>query len=101
MTVAKDWRTEAEGALHGSPVRLLRDVPLRTRTSLGVGGPARLYLAPERAEDLAQAMQRLQEAGAPFDFLGAGSNLLVSDEGPSFVVISSEGPPPPPAQPPA
>jgi UDP-N-acetylenolpyruvoylglucosamine reductase len=90
MTAAKDWMTEAEGALRGSPVRVLRDVPLRTRTSLGVGGPARLFLAPERAEDLAQAMQRLFQAGVAFDFLGAGSNLLVSDEGPSFVVISSE-----------
>jgi len=86
-----DWVTEAEGILTGSRVRVVRDAPLRTRTSLGVGGPARLLLVPERAEDLAPVLLRLYEAGVPFDFLGAGSNLLVADEGPSFVVISSEG----------
>ena len=91
MVAAKNWVAEAEAILRESSVRVLRDVPLRTRTSLGVGGPARLFLVPARAEDLAQVMLRLAEAGVPFDFLGAGSNLLVADEGPSFVVISSEG----------
>jgi UDP-N-acetylmuramate dehydrogenase len=91
MVAAKDWVAEAEEILRESSVRVLRDVPLRTRTSLGVGGPARILLVPERPEDLAQVMRRLAEDGVPFDFLGAGSNLLVADEGPSFVVISSEG----------
>jgi len=90
MVAAKNWVEEAEAILRESPVRVLRDVPLRTRTSLGVGGPARIVLVPDRAEDLAGTMRRLAEAGVPFDFLGAGSNLLVADEGPSFVVISSE-----------
>jgi UDP-N-acetylmuramate dehydrogenase len=91
MTVAKSWVTEAEGILRGSPVRVLRDVALRTRTSLGVGGSAPVLLEPARADELAPVMQRLFAAGVPFHFLGAGSNLLVSDDGPSFVVISSEG----------
>jgi len=38
----------------------------------------------------AAVMERLFQAGVPFDFLGAGSNLLVADEGPSFVVIAYE-----------
>src|SRR2546425_524822 len=91
MVAAKDWVAEAEAILGESSVRVRRDVPLRARTSLGVGGPARVLLVPERAEDLAQVMRRLAAASVPFDFLGAGSNLLVTDEGPSFVVISSEG----------
>jgi len=91
MVAAKEWVAEAEAILRESTVRVLRDVPLRARTSLGVGGPARLFLVPERPEDLARVMLRLAGAGVPFDFLGAGSNLLVADEGPSFVVISSEG----------
>ena len=90
MTAVKHWVTEAEAILRESPVRVLRDVPLRTRTSLGVGGEAPLLLAPARPEELAPVMERLFQAGVPFDFLGAGSNLLVADEGPSFVVISSE-----------
>ena len=91
MVAAKDWVAEAEAILGESSVRVLRDVPLRARTSLGVGGPARIVLVPERVEDMAQVMRRLAAASVPFDFLGAGSNLLVADEGPSFVVISSEG----------
>jgi UDP-N-acetylmuramate dehydrogenase len=91
MVAAKDWAAETEAILRESSVRVLRDVPLRARTSLGVGGPARIVLVPECPEDLAQVMRRLVQAGVPFDFLGAGSNLLVADEGPSFVVISSEG----------
>ncbi len=90
MTAAKSWVTEAEAILKESPVRVLRDVPLRTRTSLGVGGEAPLLLAPAQPEELAIMMERLFQAGLPFDFLGAGSNLLVADEGPSFVVISTE-----------
>ena len=90
MVAAKDWVAEAEAILRDSSVRVLRDVPLAARTSLGVGGPARIVLVPGRVEDLARVMRRLFEAGVPFDFLGAGSNLLVADEGPSFVVISSE-----------
>src|SRR5262249_33697693 len=38
-----------------------------------------------------RVLAALHDAGVPFDFLGAGSNLLVADEGPSFVVIASEG----------
>ncbi len=91
MVAARDWVSEAETILRESSVHVLRDVPLRTRTSLGVGGPARLFLVPGRAEDLADVLERFAEAGVAFDYLGAGSNLLVADAGPPFVVISSEG----------
>ncbi len=92
VTASKSWIAEAEGILRESRgVRVLRDVPMRTRTSLGIGGPARLFLIPEEAEGLSAVLGRMSEAGVPFDFLGAGSNLLVADAGPSFVVIASEG----------
>jgi UDP-N-acetylmuramate dehydrogenase len=65
-------------------------VPLARKTSFGVGGPARIFLAPESAADLADAVARLARAGVPFDWLGAGSNLLVADAGPSFAVIATE-----------
>lgn len=88
------WVEKAEAALADvpSPVRLglLRDVSLAARTYIGVGGKAPLFLAPEDAEALAAALQRLSAASVRFEFLGAGSNLLVADEGPSFVVVASE-----------
>lgn len=90
MVASRSWTEEAEAALFGGPARVLRDVPLARRTSLGVGGPARLFVAPEGPEDMAATIGRLASAGVPFEYLGAGSNLLVADEGPSFVVISTE-----------
>jgi len=90
VMTAKDWAQEAEAILLHRPVRVLRDVPMRVRTSLGVGGPARLLLAPEDALGLAAVLADFAEAGVPFEFLGAGSTLLVADDGPSFVVVSTE-----------
>jgi UDP-N-acetylmuramate dehydrogenase len=88
----KSWVEEAERILReGTGVRVLRDVPMHTRTSLGVGGPARLLLVPEEAEGLAAILGRLTASRVPFEFLGAGSDILVSDSGPSFVVIAAEG----------
>ena len=86
---ARAWHEEAVAALAGRPgVGLLEDVSLASRTYIGVGGPARVFLEPRTVEDLAWAIARLAESGLPFDVLGAGSNLLVADEGPSFVVLS-------------
>ncbi len=84
-----DWAETAEAILAEERVPVRRDVPLSRHTSFGVGGPARLFLEPEDAEPLARTLARFTTAGVPFDYLGAGSNLLVADSGPSFVVIST------------
>jgi UDP-N-acetylmuramate dehydrogenase len=83
-----DTAAQVLGGLEG--LGLQRDVPLAARTYIGVGGRAPILLAPDSPEALAAALGRLHAAGVPFDFLGAGSNLLVADAGPSFVVVSSE-----------
>ncbi len=89
---SRSWNGSAEAILKESAgVRVLENVPMRSRTSLGVGGPARFFVVPEEAAALAALLKRLTEAEVPFEFLGAGSNLLVADGGPPFVVIASEG----------
>ena len=89
---ARPWHEEAVAALQGiAGVGLLRDVSLADRTYIGVGGKAPVFLAPVSVEALAAAVRRLCEAEVPFDVLGAGSNLLVEDAGPSFVVVSTAG----------
>ena len=85
------WVREARAILDESGLRVLKDVPMRDRTYLGVGGPAPLLVEPDEVGRLATVLRRLSEAGVPFEYLGAGSNLLVADEGPPFVVIASEG----------
>ena len=86
------WHEEAVMALEGrAGVGLLRDIPLSEHTYIGIGGEAKVLIEPDTIEDLAWAIARMHEHGIPFDVLGAGSNLLVADEGPSFVVISCAG----------
>jgi UDP-N-acetylmuramate dehydrogenase len=85
------WYEEAEAALAGRPgAGVAFDVPLAPRTYIGIGGAARVFLAPATIDDLAWAVGRLHAAGVGFDVLGAGSNLIVADGGPSFAVLSTE-----------
>ena len=89
---AHAWDERAVAALEGRPgVGLLRDIPLSDHTYIGIGGPARVLIEPDTVKDLAWAIARLHEEQIPFDVLGAGSNLLVADAGPSFVVVSCAG----------
>jgi len=62
--------------------------PLSQHTTFRVGGPARLFLAPRTAAELAAALEGCHEAGVRPLFLGNGSNLLVSDKGYGGVVLS-------------
>ena len=65
----------------GGPPRILRDEPMRGHTTLRVGGPADLFIAPNCPEQVAAAVRACREMGAPLLVLGNGSNLLVRDGG--------------------
>ncbi len=56
-------------------------VPLRSLTTLKVGGDARYVLEIESLEDLAEAVTFARERSVPFVPLGQGSNVLASDDG--------------------
>lgn len=62
-------------------------VPLSTLTSFKVGGPAELYVAPRRIEDLQASLDWANTRSVPITLLGAGSNLLISDRGLPGLVI--------------
>lgn len=63
-----------------------RDVGLAAHTRYGIGGPAKRLTQPGSREELRQALESL--AGGPYRVLGAGANVLVSDEGvPEAVLI--------------
>ncbi len=56
-------------------------------TSFRIGGPAALFVEPEREEDLAAIARAVALTGVPWTILGKGSNVLVSDAGfPGLVV---------------
>ncbi len=60
-------------------------VPLATRTTLRVGGPARVFVECTTTDDLIGAVRAV--AGTPMLLLGGGSNVLVSDAGYDGTVV--------------
>ena len=68
-------------------MHILEHEPMSRHTTFRVGGPARLFLIPETEEEVARAVKGCTKLGLPFNVIGRGSNLLVSDAGYQGVVI--------------
>jgi len=62
------------------------DVSLAERTSLGIGGTTDEILL-HRHETIPQVMHLLAEEEIPHKLLGGGTNVLVDDDGLSFIVL--------------
>ncbi len=67
--------------------RVAFDVPLARHTSLRIGGPADALATPLDRAELARTLEVCAEHGLATRVLGAGFNVLVSDEGLSGVVL--------------
>jgi UDP-N-acetylmuramate dehydrogenase len=57
------------------------DVPLRTLTTLELGGPARAMVDVEREGDVREALAWAEASNLPVAVIGSGSNLVVADAG--------------------
>lgn len=55
--------------------------PMAAHTTFKTGGPADLMLLPRTEEGLLSILRILREENVPYNVIGRGSNLLVSDEG--------------------
>lgn len=71
-------------------VNLQFNVPLGRWTSARLGGPADALLVVHSAQELAAAVRFMWEHDLPYKILGAGSNVLVSDQGMRGVVIINQ-----------
>jgi UDP-N-acetylenolpyruvoylglucosamine reductase len=67
---------------------LAREEPLAEKTTLRVGGAARLYAEPTSVDDLRTLLVEARRHKVPVFMLGRGSNLIVPDEGVDGLVIS-------------
>jgi len=85
--VSGSWAEKAREILDAARVPYEKEFALARLTTLGVGGPAAYLLRPDEVPPLAQALEGLTDEGIPVAFLGAGSNLLVSDAGFRGVVV--------------
>lgn len=66
-----------------------KNEPMSAHTYLKIGGPARLYLVANTADECVAAIQAAKRLEIPWAIIGGGSNLLVSDEGFDGVVIQA------------
>lgn len=62
-------------------------VPFSSLTTIGIGGPARLFIQVGREEELKQTLSKATKHGIPSIIISGGSNLLVSDSGYEGLVI--------------
>ena len=60
---------------------VLEQLPLASRTSVRVGGPARLWIKPRDPSALVEVLQLLAGAGVGWFSLGGGANTIVGDLG--------------------
>lgn len=81
-SVERQWLTRRFGKT------ITFDEPMAQHTSLGVGGPAKVFIAPETTGDLSRMMQWIRGRDLPYMVIGGGTNLLVKDCGVNGVVIS-------------
>jgi UDP-N-acetylmuramate dehydrogenase len=60
---------------------------LSDRTRFGIGGPAELYVEATSEPAFSAALLIAQSSGASYGVIGAGTNLIVSDEGFDGIVL--------------
>ena len=72
-------------------MRITRDVPLSSRTTLRLGGPCQAEILLENRSDLDVLCAKLKEQDAPWTMLGLGSNILAADEAHALVLVRLAG----------
>jgi UDP-N-acetylenolpyruvoylglucosamine reductase len=85
-----DFAAAAREALDSRSV-LRREEPMGPKTTLRVGGSARVYAEPASLEDLRTLLRLAAERRVPVLMLGRGSNLIVPDDGVDGLVLSLSG----------
>jgi UDP-N-acetylmuramate dehydrogenase len=66
---------------------VIEQAPLASRTSVRVGGPAKLLVKPNDPRALVDVLGVLQDASVPWCSLGGGANTVVGDRGVDGAVI--------------
>lgn len=67
--------------------KIQENIPLAPYTSWNIGGPAQFFFQPLNLLQLQQSLQWALDQRIPYEILGGGSNVLISDEGfPGLVV---------------
>lgn len=84
----KDKRLEELQKAFGKE-RIRQNEPMSLHTTIKIGGPAEFYFSAEEIKDLVKAVKIAIRMKMSFFILGGGSNILVSDNGISGLVIKN------------
>lgn len=71
-------------------LHIQENMPLALYSVFKIGGPARFFAVVKTKDELIEALQFAKEKNQPFFMLGAGSNILVSDNGFNGLGIKNE-----------
>jgi UDP-N-acetylmuramate--L-alanine ligase/UDP-N-acetylenolpyruvoylglucosamine reductase len=72
--------------------KIRREESLAEKTTMRVGGSARIYAEPATTEDLSALLKEAKARAIEIFILGRGSNLIIPDEGVEGLVISLSHP---------
>ncbi|KXU34552.1 hypothetical protein AXK12_07290 [Cephaloticoccus capnophilus] len=86
-----EFAQELRGVV-SAETKLTREEPLARKTTMLVGGAARVYAEPRSVEELQRVLRSAHARGVPVFPIGRGSNLIVPDEGVEGLVISLSAP---------
>ncbi|MBN2795217.1 MAG: UDP-N-acetylmuramate dehydrogenase [Clostridia bacterium] len=67
--------------------RLFLDEPMKNHTSFKIGGPTALLIDIAKTEEIVELIALFENEGVKYFVMGNGSNLLVSDDGYTGIVI--------------
>ncbi|MEJ1971295.1 MAG: cyanophycin synthetase [Lacunisphaera sp.] len=82
-----DFLTAARPRISAATKLVEREI-LAQKTTMRVGGPARVYAEPASMEDLQHLLIEARRRALPVLLLGRGSNLIIPDEGVDGLVIN-------------
>ncbi|MFT3867438.1 MAG: UDP-N-acetylmuramate dehydrogenase [Nibricoccus sp.] len=94
VRAVKRWDALADvlRARVSAATKIKREEMLAEKTTMRVGGPARIYAEPATPDDLSGLLREAKTRGIEIFILGRGSNLIVPDEGVEGLVISLGNP---------
>ncbi len=72
-------------------VRASEEAPLSLHTRFGIGGPAALYIEAATEAAFLAALRTARSSGAAHTVIGAGTNLIVSDQGYDGIALRYTG----------
>lgn len=87
-----DRLADALRATVSATTQVKREEPLAGKTTMRLGGSARLYAEPASTADLQALVKTAKRLALPVIVLGRGSNLVVPDEGVDGLVVSLRQP---------